>query len=191
MTNDLSVPVAMIGGNKVEFTNFNVNVKVTNPKGKSVTLKPDEFVKQMADNVDKLDAGEDFEFKSNKTKKALAIGGAVVGTAAVIAGVVYRKNIADYIKNFPYKKVGQDIKEFVLNAGKKIKSFFKKGDGKVRTVFDGEVVSKLSKETNALKDAAIAAQTNRNLEAFDKMVAKTKGGVHANKQRMYERLFGA
>lgn len=181
MIDKVSVPFGVIGGNSVELTDLKAKVRVTNPDGKSVKLSPDEFMKQLGANQDKLIAGEDFEFKSGKKdNKALKIGAAVAGTAAVVAGVVYRKNISNYIKNFSFKKLGQDIKDFFLGLGKKIKKVFKKEQSTQRTIFDGELANqpvggaKVARETQALKDKAIAEVAYQDVTDFEALLAKNK-----------------
>ncbi len=72
-------PVLAIGGNKVEMTQQG-KIRVTNPEGKIKTLSQDEFKKQLINNADKINAGDDFEFK--KDNKNLKIAGAVAGTLA-------------------------------------------------------------------------------------------------------------
>lgn len=59
-------PALAIGGNKVEMTQQG-KIQVTNPNGKIKTLSQDQFKKQLVKNADKIQNGEDFEFK--KTKK--------------------------------------------------------------------------------------------------------------------------
>lgn len=100
-------PALAIGGNKVEMTQQG-KIQVTNPKGKIKTLSQDQFKKQLIKNADKIQNGEDFEFK--KDKKGLKIAAAAVATAAVVTGVIYRKEIGKYMKDFSFKKLWTDIK---------------------------------------------------------------------------------
>lgn len=100
-------PAVMVGGNEVQVTTKG-KIQVTNPKGKIVTLSQDQFQKQTLKNIDKLQNGEDFEYK--KDHKALKIAGAAVGTAAVATGIIYRKQIGKYMKDFSFKKLWNDIK---------------------------------------------------------------------------------
>ena len=58
-------PALAIGGNKVEMTQQG-KIQVTNPKGKIKTLSQDQFKKQLIKNADKIQNGEDFEFKKDK-----------------------------------------------------------------------------------------------------------------------------
>lgn len=181
-------PAVMVGGNEVQLTTKG-KIQVTNPKGKVVTLSQDQFQKQTLKNVDKLQNGEDFEYK--KDHKALKIAGAAVGTAAVVTGIIYRKEIARYMKDFSFKKLWNDIKDLFKPVKKD-----KPAEKLTNTVFDGEQAiaynasdAKVARETLAVKEQTIADMTHYDLEQFDKMVAKTKGAIHNNRQKMYERLF--
>lgn len=116
MQNNLGItPSIVIGGNVVTMAPNNKCV-VINKKGKVKTFTQDQFTKQLLKNQDKAQSGEDFEFKkSNKvgwiTAGLLAIG----GTAA---GIIYRKNISKFLKEFPFKEVGKDLKTKITNAFK-------------------------------------------------------------------------
>ena len=112
-------PALAIGGNKVEMTQQG-KIQVTNPQGKIKTLSQDEFKKQLIKNADKIEAGEDFEFK--KDKKGLKIAGAAVGVAAVTTGIIYRKQIGNYLKDFSWKKFGEDIKNLFKSTKDKVKA---------------------------------------------------------------------
>lgn len=108
MANNMTIgPALAIGGNTVEITT-NGKVQVTNARGKVKTLSQDQFKKQLIKNADKIEAGQDFEFKKDH-KTAKIIGGGLA-TAVVVTGAVYRKEIGKYMKNFSWKKLGQDIK---------------------------------------------------------------------------------
>ncbi len=189
MANNMTIgPAVMVGGNEVQLTTKG-KIQVTNPKGKVVTLSQDQFQKQTLKNVDKLQNGEDFEYK--KDHKALKIAGAAVGTAAVVTGIIYRKEIARYMKDFSFKKLWNDIKDLFKPVKKD-----KPAEKLTNTVFDGEQAiaynasdAKVARETLAVKEQTIADMTHYDLEQFDKMVAKTKGAIHNNRQKMYERLF--
>lgn len=108
MTDNMTIgPALAIGGNKVEMTQQG-KILVTNPQGKIKTLSQDEFKKQLVKNADKINAGEDFEFK--KDNKAGKIAGAAVVVAAITTAAIYRKQIGNYFKNFSWEKLAQDIK---------------------------------------------------------------------------------
>lgn len=119
MTNNMAIgPAMIIGGNEVQL-NSKGKVQITNPKGKTVTLSKDQFLKQTVKNADKIGNGEDFEYK--KDRKGLKIAGAVVGTAAVVTGIIYRKEIARYMKNFSFKKAWNDFKNLFRTKSKGVK----------------------------------------------------------------------
>lgn len=189
MANNMTIgPAVIVGGNEVQMTTKG-KIQVTNPKDKVVTLSQDQFQKQTLKNIDKLENGEDIEYK--KDHKALKIAGAVAGTAIVATGIIYRKEIAKYMKDFSFKKLLNDIRN-LFKPVKKNKSVEKLTD----TVFDGKKAiaynasdAKVARETLALKEQTIADMTHHDLAEFDKMVAKTKGGVYKAKQKMYEKLF--
>lgn len=205
MTDKMIVPMGVIGGNQIEMVNPRLagKVRITNPEGKVKTLSVDEFQKQVIANQDKIKDGEDVEFKSDNGKKALKIGAAVLGTAAVVAGVIYRKDIAKYIKNFTWKGFKEDIK----NMGKKIKNFGKKiargvknlfkGNKKPQTVFDGTTASRLpgdaktARETLALKNSTIVEMAKADAKDFARMKARTKKSKHAAKQARLEKVFAS
>ena len=118
MTNMVVGPALEIGGNVVEMTNKG-KVQVTNAKGNIKTLSQDEFKKNLVKNADKINLGEDFEFK--KDHKALKIAAAAIGTAAVTTAVIYRKEIGKYLKNFSFKKAWNDVKDFFTRKSKKMR----------------------------------------------------------------------
>lgn len=86
-------PAREIGGNSVQLTR-NGRIQVTNPNGKIKTLSQDEFEKNLIKNADKIENGEDFEFK--KDQKGLKIALAAGGTAAITAGIIYRKELGKF-----------------------------------------------------------------------------------------------
>lgn len=87
-------PSMVIGGNTVQMTKKG-KVQVTNPDGKIKTLSQDEFKKNLIKNADKINNGEEFEFKKDYSK-GLRIAAAAVGTAAVTAGIIYRKELGKF-----------------------------------------------------------------------------------------------
>lgn len=107
MSNITIGPAFEVGGNTVEMTSKG-KIQVTNPEGRIKTLSQDEFKKNIINNADKINAGEDFEFK--KDHKGLKIAAAAVGTAAVITAAIYHKEIGNYLKDFSFKKLWKDIK---------------------------------------------------------------------------------
>lgn len=164
MSNSMTIGPAMeIGGNTVEMRTDG-KIKVTNPKGKIKTLTQDEFKKQTVKNADKIASGEDFEYK--KDHKALKIAGAAAGTVAVSLGIIYRKEIGKYMKNFTFKKFWNDLKGlFKSNKNKDVKT----PDFKKYNVYNGERTANASsadlnarlvdKETQRIKNDAIVGMT--------------------------------
>ena len=101
MANNMTIgPALIVGGNKVELTTTG-KVQVTNQEGKIKTLSQDQFKKQLIKNADKISDGENVEFKKD-SKAGLIVGGAIA-TAAVVTAVVFRKDIAKYMKDFSFK----------------------------------------------------------------------------------------
>ena len=76
-------PALAIGGNKVEMTQQG-KIQVTNPQGKIKTLSQDEFKKQLVKNADKIEAGQDFEFKKDNKNVKAAVGVGGLLTAAYV-----------------------------------------------------------------------------------------------------------
>jgi hypothetical protein len=109
MANITVGPAFEAGGNTVEMTTKG-KLQITNSKGKVKTLSQDEFKKNLVKNVDKINNGENFEFK--KDRKGLKIFGAALATAVVATSVIYRKQIAKFFKEFSFKKLGEQIKDF-------------------------------------------------------------------------------
>lgn len=97
-----------VGGNTVQMRKDG-KIQVTNSNGKIKTLTQDEFKKNVVKNADKIKNGEDFEFKKDYSK-SLKIATAAVGTAIATTGIIYRKEIGKYLRNFSFKKLWQDIK---------------------------------------------------------------------------------
>ncbi len=200
-------PALAIGGNKVEMTQQG-KIQVTTPKGKIKTLSQDQFKKQLIKNADKIQNGEDFEFK--KDKKGLKIAAAVVATAAVVTGVIYRKEIGKYMKDFSFKKLWNDFKGlFKSKNNKGVKDAANaaatdtKAETKVRTIFDGEktanatiegntpqaVEARLtSKETIDLKNKTIGQAADADAKAFEKRAAELKAN-HANTEADLKKVF--
>lgn len=193
MTNMTVGPSLAVGGNVVEMTTKG-KIQVTNQQGKVKTLSQDEFKKQLVKNADKIENGEDFEFKSEH--KGLKIAGVVATAAALTTAVIYRKEIGKYMKDFSFSKLGKDIKKLFTSAKNKVAGWFGKSEKKVSNVFDGSKArqvgaegQRVANETLNLKNQ-IHAQMGRNtVDDFDEMLRRTTGGSHAAKQKMYERLF--
>ena len=195
MANMTVGPSLAVGGNIVEMTTKG-KIQVTNQQGKVKTLSQDEFKKQLVKNADKIENGEDFEFKSEH--KGLKIAGVVATAAALTTAVIYRKEIGKYMKDFSFSKLGKDIKKLFTSAKDKVTGWFGKSKKKVANVFDGSKAKQIDEEglrvadeTLRLKNQANALNTRKIVDDFTEMLRRTSTVSHASKQKMYERLFKA
>lgn len=191
MSNITVGPALEIGGNTVEMTTRG-KVQVTNPKGQIKTLSQDEFKKNLVKNADKIEAGEDFEFK--KDRKGLKIAAAAVATAAVVTAAIYHKEIGKYLKNFSFKKLWKDVKGLynsiknkILGKKNPVRTVFDKETANVPSTFDNDFAH--TKNTLKYKQEGIVEYVTKLVKDFNKSLNATTGAVHANKQKMYERLF--
>ena len=158
-------PALAIGGNKVEMTQQG-KIQVTNPNGKIKTLSQDQFKKQLVKNADKIQNGEDFEFK--KDKKTLKIAAAVV---------IYRKEIGKYMKDFSFKKLWNDIKGlFKSKNSKGVKDATNAvaGDTEAKAALDAKRHATYSK-TEAANEAH--RYHAKNAETINLTEAETKAGI--------------
>ncbi len=182
MANNMTIgPALIVGGNKVEMTTTG-KVQVTNQEGKIKTLSQDQFKKQLIKNADKISNGENVEFKKGN-KTGLIVGGAVA-TAAVVTAVIFRKDIAKYMKDFSFKKLGQDVKGLwnKLKGNLKKLNPFKKDKPTPPNVFDGRMSSPRNKaemqtarETLRLKQQVGVADTHARVADFLESKARTRG----------------
>ncbi len=92
MTNNMTIgPTLAIGGNKVEMTTKG-KIKVTNTEGKVSTLSQDEFKKQLVKNADKINAGENFEFKKESKNRNILVGlGGLLAAAYISLSIAVGK----------------------------------------------------------------------------------------------------
>lgn len=103
----MAIPAVNIGGNIVQPTPEG-KIQVTTAKGKVKVLSQDQFVKQIKKNEENIKAGKDFEIKKdNTTAKVLGFAAAA---AAIVAGVVYRKDLAKLFKSAGEKISGKKQK---------------------------------------------------------------------------------
>lgn len=182
MANNMTIgPALVVGGNKVEMTT-NGKVQVTNPQGKVKTMSQDNFQKQLVKNADKISNGENVEFK--KDNKTGLIAGGAVATAAIVTGIIFRKDIARYMKDFSWKKLGQDIKGLFGKAKENLKKLnpFGKDKQTPPNVFDGRMSSprnktemQTAKETLKLKQQAEVADVHARVADFLESKARTRG----------------
>ena len=184
MANNMTIgPALVVGGNKVEMTTTG-KVQVTNQEGKIKTLSQDQFKKQLIKNADKISNGENVEFK--KDNKIGLIAGGAVATAAVVTAVIYRKDIAKYMKDFSFKKLGQDIKGLwgKLKGNLKKLNPFKKDKPTPPNVFDGRMSAPRNKaemqtarETLRLKQQVGVADTHARVADFLESKRRTRGNA--------------
>ena len=159
MANNMTIgPALIVGGNKVEMTTTG-KVQVTNQEGKIKTLSQDQFKKQLIKNADKISNGENVEFK---------------------------KDIAKYMKDFSFKKLGQDIKGLwgKLKGNLKKLNPFKKDKPTPPNVFDGRMSAPRNKaemqtarETLRLKQQVGVADTHARVADFLESKRRTRGNA--------------
>lgn len=112
MSSNMAIPVENIGGNIVQPTPEG-KIKVKTAKGKVKVLTQDQFLKQIKKNEENINAGKDFEIKKdNTTAKVLGFAAAA---AAIVAGVVYRKDLAKL-----FKSAGEKISDAASNVAEKL-----------------------------------------------------------------------
>lgn len=190
MANNMTIgPALIVGGNKVEMTTTG-KVQVTNQEGKIKTLSQDQFKKQLIKNADKISNGENVEFKKDN-KTGLIVGGAVA-TAAVVTAVIFRKDIAKYMKDFSFTKLGQDVKGLwnKLKGNLKKLNPFKKDKPTPPNVFDGRMSAPRNKaemqtarETLRLKQQVGVADTHARVADFLESKARTRGNARKEIER--------
>lgn len=159
-----AVNSSIIGGNLVQIDNKN-RYHVTDKNGRKKVLTQDEFRKNIKNNADKLKAGEDIKFKKPMSfwqKAGLAILG--LGT---VAGVIYRKNIADFFKTSKTKEVLTNIAN--SESAQTIKATAQKAKSKAQ-----EAV-KNPKDTLHKIDEAVAKGTEKAINGFAKVIDFFKG----------------
>lgn len=159
-----AVNSSIIGGNLVQIDNKN-RYHVTDKNGRKKVLTQDEFRKNIENNADKLKAGEDIKFKKPMSfwqKAGLAILG--LGT---VAGVIYRKNIADFFKTSKTKEVLTNIAN--SESAQTIKATAQKAKSKAQEAI------KNPKDTLHKIDEAVAKGTEKAINGFAKVVNFFRG----------------
>lgn len=118
-------PALAIGGNKVEMTQQG-KIQVTNPQGKIKTLSQDEFKKQLVKNADKIEAGQDFEFKKDNknVKAAVGVGGlltaAYVGLSLAVGKGKLTKAVAEQGKKLGFMSQVKNVFVAIGESGVKL-----------------------------------------------------------------------
>ncbi len=159
-----AVNSSIIGGNLVQIDNKN-RYHVTDKNGRKKVLTQDEFRKNIENNADKLKAGEDIKFKKPMSfwqKAGLAILG--LGT---VAGVIYRKNIADFFKTSKTKEVLTNLVN--SDSAAKVKSAAQNAKTKAQEAI------KNPKDTLHKIDEAVAKGTEKVINGFAKVIDFFKG----------------
>ena len=176
MSSNMAIPAVNIGGNIVQPTPEG-KIKVTTAKGKVKVLSQDQFEKQIKKNAENIKAGKDFEIKKeNKTAKVI---GLVAAAAAVVAGVVYRKELGKL-----FGKASEKVSEAASKVADKITGKTKKSKvkdlytGNSYWVKDGQDATRTVKNQTIAQmysdDGIKAAQATRNKE-----LAKMKADAQA------------
>lgn len=109
----MAIPAVNIGGNIVQPTPEG-KIKVTTAKGKVKVLSQDQFIKQIKKNEQNIKDGKDFEIKKDNTTAKII--GLAAATAAVVTGVVYRKELAKL-----FKSAGEKVTEATTKLADKVK----------------------------------------------------------------------
>lgn len=157
-----SLDTSIVGGNLIQLDSKN-RFRVTDKKGKTKVLTQDEFKSQLENNQEKLMSGEDFKFKKpmSNTKKSILT---VAGLGAIITGVIYRKNIAKYFKEFNLKdsESGKKIADAVNNALEQAKGSLKNPQATGQKIAEAtrEAVQKTAQKTGELAGKATAKGLN-------------------------------
>ena len=108
---------SIIGGNLVQMDNKN-RYHVTDKNGKRKVLSQDQFKRNLENNYDKIQAGQEFTFKKSMSpmKKTILT---LAGIGAAIAAVVYRK---DLLKLFNKEKIKETAENIASSpSGQKVK----------------------------------------------------------------------
>lgn len=169
-------PALSIGGNTVQMTQKG-KVQVTNAQGKVKTLSQDQFKKQLIKNANNIETGKDFEFKKDNNKTALIAGG-TIAAAAIATGIVYRKDITKYVKDFSWNKLKKDVKGLFSGAKEKISGLFKKKSKitpKIGVEYENAVNLNFAKEFDAKNMPGSAYMQERTKMVNDARVAFSQG----------------
>ena len=150
-------PALAIGGNQVEMTPKG-KIKVTNSQGKIKTLSQDEFKKQLIKNADKIEKGEDFEFKKdNKSLKAAGgvaalLSAAYVGLSIAVGKGTLTKSVAEAGKELGFMA---KVKNVFVSIGQSGVDLWKALTGKAAKIKD-KVKDKLTGKSKELQEKRYA-----------------------------------
>lgn len=172
MSSNMAIQPANIGGNIVQPTPDG-KFKVTTAKGKEKVLTKDQFVKQLIKNEENIKSEKAFEIKKGTSPLAKAVG-FIAAAGAIVAAVVYRKNIANF-----FKKSGEAIKEAVTGKSK----------NKVQDLFIDKHY--LSADTKQIKNSTIAQMySDDGIKAAEAARAKTLTSMKADAEAAFANYDG-
>ncbi len=150
-------PALAIGGNQVEMTPKG-KIKVTNSQGKIKTLSQDEFKKQLIKNADKIEKGEDFEFKKDNKKAKIAAGvagllvAAYAGLSLAVGKGKLTKSVAEAGKELGFMA---KVKNVFVSIGQSGVDLWKVLTGKAAKIKD-KVKDKLTGKSKELQEKRYA-----------------------------------
>lgn len=98
---------SLIGGNLVQMDNKN-RYHVTDKNGKRKVLSQDQFKRNLENNYDKIQTGQDFTFKKSMSPMKNTIL-TLAGIGAAIAAVVYRKDLLKLFNKQKIKETASNI----------------------------------------------------------------------------------
>ena len=107
---------AMIGGNVLQMDNKN-HYHGTDKNGTTKVLSQDQFKRNLENNYDKIQTGQDFTFKKSMSPTLKTIL-TLAGIGAAIAAVIYRKDI---LKIFNKSKIKEKLDDVASSpSGQKV-----------------------------------------------------------------------
>ena len=180
-------PALAIGGNQVEMTPKG-KIKVTNSQGKIKTLSQDEFKKQLIKNADKIEKGEDFEFKKdNKSLKAAGgvaalLSAAYVGLSIAVGKGTLTKSVAEAGKELGFMA---KVKNVFVSIGQSGVDLWKALTGKAAKIKD-KVKDKLTGKSKELQEKRYATYSKEQAanDAHRYYANNFEGVSQADRDRM-------
>jgi len=163
MANNMTIgPALEIGGNNVQMTTRG-KVQITNPQGQIKTLSKDEFKKQLIKNADKINAGEDFEFRKNNSNLKAAAGlgmlltAAYTGLSIAVGKGKLSKAIAKEGGKLSFMNKVKNVFVSVGESGVKLFDSLKTLGNKIKKFFTKKKVNEKRYETYSAEQARIDA----------------------------------
>ena len=188
MTDNMTIgPALAIGGNKVEMTQQG-KIQVTNPNGKIKTLSQDEFKKQLVKNADKIERGEDFEFKKDNKKAKIAAGvagllvAAYAGLSLAVGKGKLTKSVAEAGKELGFMA---KVKNVFVSIGQSGVDLWKVLTGKAAKIKD-KVKDKLTGKSKELQEKRYATYSKEQAanDAHRYYANNFEGVSQADRDRM-------